>query len=111
MVSYTLKIRGGCEIDSHGKKAGKGALVQRELAMTIAAAQDQYLITEERRSAVETYKANRIVVVDDQGGAVMKVQTEDRSPTLRAQTHGHVPLVMKALETDRCGSGGDTSGT
>ena len=31
-------------MDSHGKKAGKGALVQTELAGTIAAAQDQTLI-------------------------------------------------------------------
>lgn len=44
MAAYTLKVRGGCEVDSHGKKAGKGALVQTELAGTIAAAQDQILI-------------------------------------------------------------------
>lgn len=42
--SYTLKIRGGREIDSHGKKAGKGALWQTEKAGTIAASQDQTLI-------------------------------------------------------------------
>lgn len=44
MVSYTLKIRGGREVDSNGKRAGKGALFQREQAMPLAAAQDQYLI-------------------------------------------------------------------
>ena len=43
-ASYTLKIRGGCEIDSAGKKAGKGALWQTEKAGTVAAAQDQTLI-------------------------------------------------------------------
>lgn len=43
-ASYTLKIRGGREIDSAGKKAGKGALVQAEKAGTVAAAQDQTLI-------------------------------------------------------------------
>lgn len=43
-ASYTLKIRGGCEIDSAGKKAGKGALWQTEKAMTVSASQDQMLI-------------------------------------------------------------------
>ena len=36
--SYTLKIRGGREVDSLGKKAGKGALWQTEKAGTVAAA-------------------------------------------------------------------------
>ena len=43
--SYTLKIRGGVEVDSHGKKAGKGPLVQTELSGTLGVSQDQTLIT------------------------------------------------------------------
>ena len=43
--SYTLKIRGGVEVDSKGKKAGKGALVQTELSGTLGVSQDQTLIT------------------------------------------------------------------
>jgi DNA (cytosine-5)-methyltransferase 1 len=43
-TSYTLKIRGGVEIDSKGKKAGKGALVQTELSATLSVTQDQTLI-------------------------------------------------------------------
>lgn len=43
MKAYTLKIRGGVEIDSMGKKAGKGALIQTELSATLGVAQDQYL--------------------------------------------------------------------
>jgi DNA (cytosine-5)-methyltransferase 1 len=43
--SYTLKIRGGCERDSSGKKAGKGALIQTELSGTLGVSQDQTLIT------------------------------------------------------------------
>lgn len=43
-TSYTLKIRGGVEIDSHGKKAGKGALIQTELSATLGVSQDQTLI-------------------------------------------------------------------
>lgn len=42
-VAYTLKVRSGVAVDSHGKAAGKGALVQTELAGTIAATQDRYL--------------------------------------------------------------------
>ena len=40
---YTLKIRGGCEVDSYGKKAGKGALINENMAMTLGVSQDQTL--------------------------------------------------------------------
>ena len=40
----TLKIRGGVERDSYGKKAGKGALVQWEKSATLGVTQDQTLI-------------------------------------------------------------------
>ena len=43
--AYTLKIRGGAEIDSYGKRAGKGALVQTEKSGTLGVSQDQTLIT------------------------------------------------------------------
>lgn len=43
-TSYTLKVRGGVEVDSLGKKAGKGALVQTEKSGTLGASQDQTLI-------------------------------------------------------------------
>ena len=43
--SYTLKIRGGVEVDSYGKRAGKGPLVQTELSATLGVSQDQTLIT------------------------------------------------------------------
>lgn len=43
--AYTLKIRGGREIDSLGKRAGKGALVQTEKSGTLGVSQDQTLIT------------------------------------------------------------------
>jgi DNA (cytosine-5)-methyltransferase 1 len=41
--AYTVKIRGGKEIDSNGRKAGKGALVQDELSGTLGVSQDQSL--------------------------------------------------------------------
>ena len=43
MKAYTLKIRGGVSVDSYGKKAGKGALVQEEISGTLGVSQDQYL--------------------------------------------------------------------
>ena len=39
----TLKIRGGCEVNKNGKRAGKGALVQWELSGTLGVSQDQTL--------------------------------------------------------------------
>ena len=39
----TLKIRGGVERDSQGKKAGKGALIQWEKSATLGVSQDQTL--------------------------------------------------------------------
>lgn len=41
--SATLKIRGGCDTDRYGKKAGKGALIQWELSGTLGVSQDQTL--------------------------------------------------------------------
>ena len=38
---FTLKVRGGREIDSKGKKAGKGALINNNTAMTLGVSQDQ----------------------------------------------------------------------
>lgn len=43
MLSATLKIRGGCDIDSRGNKAGKGPLVQWEKSGTLGVSQDQTL--------------------------------------------------------------------
>lgn len=43
MISCTLKIRGGVERDSYGRKAGKGALIQWEKSATLGVSQDQTL--------------------------------------------------------------------
>ncbi len=43
MTSATLKIRGGCQIDSNGRGAGKGALIQWEKSGTLGVSQDQTL--------------------------------------------------------------------
>ena len=42
-VPYTLKIRSGVSVDSYGKAAGKGALIQKNMSATLGVSQDQYL--------------------------------------------------------------------
>ena len=42
-VAATLKIRGGVDVDSGGKRAGKGPLVQWEKSGTLGVSQDQTL--------------------------------------------------------------------
>ena len=42
-LPYTLKIRSGVSVDSMGKAAGKGALIQTDLSATLGVSQDQYL--------------------------------------------------------------------
>jgi len=93
-TSYTLKIRGGREIDSLGHKAGKGALIQTELSATLGVSQDQTLIC-----------------LNDQGGHQMSV-TENISGTLRAHEHGHQPIVygISAYESNAMKSANPHSG-
>ena len=58
---YTLKIRGGREVDSQGKKAGKGPLVQTELSGTIGVSQDQTLIAKQKDKicyGISSYDSN-----------------------------------------------------
>lgn len=43
LMSATLKIRGGCERDAYGKKAGKGPLIQWDMSATLGVSQDQTL--------------------------------------------------------------------
>ena len=42
-VPYTLMIRSGCAVDSKGKAAGKGALIQTDKTATLSTVQDQTL--------------------------------------------------------------------
>lgn len=74
--SYTLKIRSGCA------GGGKGALVQTEKSATLSTLQDQTLF-------------QPIPVLNDQGGSVMDV-SYDVTGTLKAQEHGHQPIVFDA---------------
>ena len=84
-VPYTLKIRGGVDVDSAGKSAGKGALIQNNLSATLGVSQDQYLF---QPVSIENHPADSRVNIDDSG----KVQTL----TSRMGTGGgNVPMVME----------------
>lgn len=56
-TSCTLKIRGGCDIDSRGKKAGKGALIQWEKSGTLGVSQDQTLFVWKETAIAPPIKA------------------------------------------------------
>ena len=80
-TSYTLKIRGGVERDSGGRKAGKGALVQTEKSATLGVSQDQTLIQVYGISPYESnsmkssnpnsgvYEADTARTLDNNGGS------------------------------------------
>lgn len=64
--AFTLKIRGGVEIDSYGKRAGKGALVQTELSATIGVSQDQTLIQVDKNAvSLDCSHADDVVRISD----------------------------------------------
>lgn len=67
---------GGCD------GGGKGALVQKELSGTLGCNNDQ-----------------TIFCLNDQGGSVMGI-SQDISGTLRAQEHGHQPIVLENRPAD-----------
>ena len=88
-VPYTLKIRSGVAVDSNGKAAGKGALVQTDKAATLATTNDQYLF---QPVSIENHPADSRVNIDESG----KVQTL----TSRMGTGGgNVPMVMEPKPT------------
>ena len=49
------------------------------------------------------HNQNYLIVLNDQGGAVMDISNEVTA-TLRAQDHGHPPVVCFAPETNNCSS-------
>ena len=155
--AYLLKIRGGVEVDSQGKKAGKGPLIAEEISNTLGTSQDQYLfqpvgvdcynlaltgdkgrclatasgglnehipvvlqpaaygvvtkgngdafISKEKHTSLSTGGGQAgqgypCVLLDDQGGSVMRVSDGDVSPTLRAKMNGHPPIIFKPMGFD-----------
>lgn len=90
--SYTLKIRSGCA------GGGKGALVQTEKSATLSTLQDQTLICLADNTSLHNLK-QKICVLNDQGGSVMNV-SYDIVGIIRAQEHGHQPIVFESHSQD-----------
>ena len=120
-VPYTLKIRSGVSVDSYGKAAGKGALIQENKSATLGTSNDPYLF---QPIGMDGYNAdltgdkaatlgvncgmstgrNGVItdthILDDQGGSVMNVRTDGKAPTIRAQMGGHPPCVMIPMSAE-----------
>ena len=91
-VPYTLKIRSGVAVDSYGKAAGKGALIQKDLSATLSVTQDQTLF--QPVYSIENHPADSRVDIDESG----KVQTL----TGRMGTGGgNVPMVMECFSKSK----------
>ena len=58
------RLGGGCERDSNGRKAGKGALIQEELSGTLGVSQDQTLICIEGNGSRESHRGDGFKVSD-----------------------------------------------
>lgn len=87
-VPYTLKIRGGVEVDSAGKAAGKGALIQKNMSATLGVSQDQYLFQPVEAAG---FKAGQSMA----GGIGWQ---EECAATLSAQCSGTEPTVCYSIE-------------
>lgn len=106
--AYTLKIRSGCD------GGGKGPLVQTEKSATLSTLQDQTLFVlqgnmidrdikqhgsgvsegEIMYSLTSTDRHGVCCLLNDQGGQHIQVEDGLVSPTLRAESHAHEPVVM-----------------
>ncbi len=110
MQPMAFKERGGCE------GGGKGFLGSENLAFTLSRGVDQAAMQPANSytlggfggytEGVGTLKKSggdlgggsenivvQPIVLDDQGGSVMSVYENGQTGTLRAQTHGHEPIV------------------
>lgn len=101
--SYTLKIRGGVERDSAGKKAGKGPLVQTELSATLGVSQDQTLITVEQQKQIEDFVSGVNAEAKHQQDLIQSDLGVAR--TLAPGTHASGSHLTKTLVTSSINAG------
>ena len=95
VVAYTLKVRGGVETDSNGRKAGKGALIQEDMSATIGVSQDQTLF---QPITLETFHCQL---------------EEDKAPILKARDYKDPPCVcygISSFDSNSMKSSNPTSG-
>ena len=91
-VPYTLKIRSGVSVDSYGKAAGKGALIQKDLSATLGVSQDQYLF--QPVYSVDNHPQDSRVNINEDG----IVQT---LPSRMGTGGGNVPMVMQCYSKQK----------
>ena len=84
-IPYTLKIRSGCEVDSAGKGAGKGALIQENLSATLATSNDQYLFQ----------PIDPTFIIDNIGGQAEYGKVTHVNGTLRSGAQGAIGYVVE----------------
>lgn len=84
MSELHTKTARGVDVDSNGKRAGKGPLIQEEISATLGVSQDQFLFQE-------------VYVVDMGGGKSSSYILKNQSPTLTT-THYGEPTVAYAVE-------------
>ena len=99
-VPYTLKIRGGVDVDSAGKAAGKGALIQTDLSATLGTSQDQYLF----QPITDTH------IIDNVGGQAEYAKASAVNGTLRAGAQGLVAYSFDSLASNSMKSSNPHSG-
>lgn len=99
MMPYLMKIRGGVDVDSMGKKAGKGPLIAEDISNTIGTAQDQYLFQPIILDEAQTHGHPPVVVGVD---CYNQCVTGDVSFTLRSAAQNQVadtiPCVVYSVE-------------
>lgn len=67
--------------------------VHEEMANTLAA-------RDYKQPQLVCFEAKVVLILNDQGGAIMHVEKEDICPTLRAQCGGHLPIVLLGEEDE-----------
>jgi DNA (cytosine-5)-methyltransferase 1 len=50
--------------------------------------------------ATDSIDDGKLVILNDQGGSVMNIETDNISPTLRRETHGHEPIIFEPRSPD-----------
>ena len=100
VVPYTLKIRSGVDVDSKGKAAGKGALIQTNKAATLACNNDQYLFQ----------PISNTHIIDNVGGQAEYAKSSTVNGTLRAERQGLVAYSFDSLSSNSMKSKNPHSG-
>lgn len=104
VIPYTLKIRSGVAVDSSGKAAGKGALVQTNKAAKLATSNDQYLFQPVAYS-FDSLASNSMKSKNPHSGcrAVEVAKTLDTTDPSPNKNQGGIAIVGQLVLDDQGG--------